>query len=89
MLLCTCGDGTAIWYLCIYTIYLSSGGSVKIKLMLTTKSRYSLLPYSVSLKAGSSALDAVPSLVARSHVLVYSWCWYSIMVYILALALSL
>ena len=23
MLLCTCGDGTAIWYLCIYTIYIS------------------------------------------------------------------
>ena len=26
--------------------------------------------------------DALPSLVARSHPLVYLWCWYSSMVYI-------
>ena len=32
--------------------------------------------------------DALPSLVARSHALVYLWCWYGSMVYILAPALS-
>ena len=72
--------GTAVRYL--YSLLLAC--SCVLVMLVQQYGIYTRSCCSVVLKACSCAPDALSSLIARSHALVYLWCWYSSMVPILA-----